>query len=627
MVKQSRLRVQKEKKRKRALLLVLVAAVIVVAGWQINKKAGISTYITDFVLTVKKSLSGEDEQPRGAIYDRNLQQIAITLERVSAYVRIKEVESIPETVEALSAILPIDRKGVQKMLAAGPLRVWVAEDISEEQETALKKKQLPGVYLQHEKVRFYPNGTSAAHLVGYVDDNIGLAGVEYFYDRLLANREDQGSSVDDYLDQAQNLVLTIDLKIQKILEDLVSDVGGWREGSRVAAYVMEGTTGQIVGGAQSPGFNPNSFKQYPQKILKNQFLQPTVIPDKFRRFLRDAADIYSVLETGLTLYPWSVQSLKANLGCQLRMLEWLGITGRWSADFSEYDRDVQHRETSYTPFHSARHEPYGLVPEYATPLQIITALTGIFSDGAWVRPYAVSMIIEEKDGKEYQLSRPSGDSDGFGRIIKMGSKEVTQLLRSWAVPGSSGTLHFDDANILFSSSEKTEPLLRSEMLFALIPADISPLAMLVVVEGPAGLPQSDKKKQKQSLIKRVDQVVDRISVLQQVAKNVADVVEIEIQGAINYPSEKSDATVTPHVQQSENRIGIAGGVMPDLKGLSLRRSLQLLQNNNVKIRFQGTGRVVSQTPSAGTSMKGLTECILILENEEEVKFEGPQPSN
>ncbi|MBW2682420.1 MAG: hypothetical protein JRC69_02540, partial [Deltaproteobacteria bacterium] len=204
MVKQSRLRVQKEKKRRRALLSVLIIVVITTICWQINKKVGITAYLNEKILTVKKSLYGKSVLSRGTVYDRNLKQIAVTLERVSVYVRTKEVDSIPDTVETLGALLPINKERLQKKLETGSLRVWVDEDISQDQEVALKKKQFPGVYLQHEQVRFYPNDIHAAHIIGYVDDNIGLSGIEFFYDRLLANREVEGESPVSHLSQSQD---------------------------------------------------------------------------------------------------------------------------------------------------------------------------------------------------------------------------------------------------------------------------------------------------------------------------------------------------------------------------------------------------------------------------------------
>jgi hypothetical protein len=58
--------------------------------------------------------------------------------------------------------------------------------------------------------------------------------------------------------------------------------------------------------------------------------------------------------------------------------------------------------------------------------------------------------------------------------------------------------------------------------------------------------------------------------------------------------------------------------MPDLKGFSLRKSLRLLQGLPVELQIQGTGRVVDQKPRPGTSLKGITECVLILEKQENI---------
>jgi hypothetical protein len=56
-------------------------------------------------------------------------------------------------------------------------------------------------------------------------------------------------------------------------------------------------------------------------------------------------------------------------------------------------------------------------------------------------------------------------------------------------------------------------------------------------------------------------------------------------------------------------------VMPSFEGMSLRRSLRLLQGSNVEIEVQGTGRVVSQDPPAGTKVLPGTRVTLILERD------------
>jgi len=58
-------------------------------------------------------------------------------------------------------------------------------------------------------------------------------------------------------------------------------------------------------------------------------------------------------------------------------------------------------------------------------------------------------------------------------------------------------------------------------------------------------------------------------------------------------------------------------LMPDLSGMSLRRALHVLQDKKVKVRIQGTGRVVAQSPAAGISLGGVKECLLTLKKDEQ----------
>jgi len=625
MAKQSRLRVQKEKKRRWVLVFVFFIAVIAVGFWQFDKKDLIINWAGK-VLLVIKGVPVENSLSRGTIYDRNLKQIAVTMDRVSVYVRTKEIESIPETVEALGAILSVNKEKLQKKLETGSLRVWVAKDINQDEEIEIKKEGLPGIYLQRKQIRFYPNGTYAAHLTGYVDGNMGLAGVEFFYDRLLARMKVGGKPKRTHLDHSQDLVLTVDLKIQKILEELVSDIGNWSNVTKVAAYIMEGATGEIVGGAQYPDFDPNNFTKYSQDVLENIFLNPTVIPDKFRLLLRDAASLYSSSESGLAMLPWSIRVVEQNLGFQLRLWEWLGLTEQWSADFSAYDKPSENRKTPYTPFLTSQRQSYGLVPEYASPLKILTAMTGLLGGGERIRPHVVLAVADAETGEKFHLPPYQGSSKEFAKIIKKNAKEMEQLFKSQADSDSSGTLFLGDSNLLVAPLTKEQKFMTSEMLFVSIPAGSLPLTMLVLIERRAEFPGAKMELQRESVEKRVGKIVDRISVLQQVAKTVSDVVEVEKWDDANYPLIEPGETSVPDNLNKLRMSREAKGMMPDLTGLSLRRSLQLLQDNNIKIRFQGTGRVVSQNPPAGTVLSGVSECVLILEKVEDMQLERMESS-
>lgn len=606
MVKQSRLRVQKNKKKRRILLGFLLAAGIGAVFWKYVPDSDLVESVKKLFSTVKATFPAT-EIPRGTVFGRNLKQVAVTLERVSVYARIKEIKSIPETVKELGTVFNVQPDVLRAKLESGALRVWISEDISQEQEVALKNRHLPGVYLQREQKRFYPAGKQAAHLIGYVENNIGLAGVEFFYDRLLAGDTMEGGG--DGMGRPLDLILTVDFKIQRILENLVAQIAGQKPGRRVGAWLMERKTGELVGGAQHPGFDPNRFTLYSQEILEDQLLVPMVIPRGFRILLRDAANLLGSRELGNTL-PWSVSSLGMNLGFQLRLWNWLGLTDEWYTDFSLYKEGEKARTINMKLFRQVAGQQYGLVPESTTSLKLFTGLTELFSNGTAIRPHAVSAVVDTVSGEKFPLPVYRGEFDSVSETINSSSKEMERLLKSMATPGSSGTLYFSDRNLLVTSGAE-EGFRSEEVLFALIPADTVPLAMLVTVSSPVLLPER-KEKKSPSLAELVDGVVDRISVLQQVAKNVADVVEPELTGEGNYPFSKGRSGLSGRRNKKRMDHQVEAGVMPNLEGLSLRRSFQLLQHRRLKIHFRGTGRVVSQKPAAGTSLKGVSECVLVL---------------
>ncbi len=619
MVKQSRLRVQKNKKKRRILLGFLLAAGLGAVFWKYIPDSSLVASVKNLFSTVKSTFPAT-QIPRGTIFGRNLKQVAVTLERVSVYARIKEIKSIPETVKELGDVFHVQPDILRAKLESGALRVWISEDISQEQEVALKKRHLPGIYLQREQKRFYPAGEQAGHLIGYVENNIGLAGVEFFYDRLLAGDTVEGGGND--MGRPLDLILTVDFKIQRILENLVTQIAGRKPGCRVGAWLMERKTGELVGGAQYPGFDPNRFTLYSQDILEDQLLVPMVIPGGFRILLRDAANLLGSREMGNTL-PWSVSSIGMNLGFQLRLWNWLGLTDEWHTDFSQYKEGGKTQAINMKLFRQVAGQQYGLVPDSTTPLKLFTGLTELFSNGTAIRPHAVGAVVDTVSGEKFPLPVYRGEFDSVSETINSSSKEMERLLKSMAVPGSSGTLYFSDRDLL-TNSGPGEEFQSEEVLFALIPADTVPLAMLVTVRSPVLLPEK-KVKKSPSLVELVDRIVDRISVLQQVAKSVADVMEPELTGEGNYPFGKGNSELSGRRNKKRISRQVEAGVMPNLEGLSLRRSFQLLQHRKLKIHFRGTGRVVSQKPAAGTSLKGVSECILVLAARPENSINNEKP--
>ncbi len=415
MIKKSRLRTQKRKQGRWVILYLLILVALGAVGHRLEQHYGITTYIKEVLHTIKDTFS-QSNPVRGTFYDRNLKQLAVTLERVSVYIRTREIDSIQETATQLSKVLGLERDKLEHQLEGGVLRLWIAKDISQEQEVSLKKLHLPGVYLQKDEKRYYPNNSQAAHLVGYAENGIGLSGVEFYYDRLLAGKAIKKQEEKQPIGNALDLVLTLDLKIQAILENIVKDIALSEQAEKVTAYILDSGTGEIIAGTNLPGFNPNTFTEYSPEKMENMFFMPLAIPKKFRIFLRDAIMLHVHGVHGVSPAAWSLIPDDNDLVSQLRFCKWLGLEDSSETDFhvptqSKITANSQQKRviTSTTDV--------GFVPELASPMNLLTTFSILLNKGKKIHPFVVKKILAEKTGQELLLSREKRVDRRIGQLV------------------------------------------------------------------------------------------------------------------------------------------------------------------------------------------------------------------
>src|SRR5690606_34427647 len=113
---------------------------------------------------------------RGQIYDRNGEPLAINVRTYNIFTIPKKGESFSKSYKEVSKILPkIDYKTLIAEVKRRQKYTWIArkKELTEAQYKALKA--LPGIYLEEDYSRVYPNHEMAAQLLGFVGiDNEGL---------------------------------------------------------------------------------------------------------------------------------------------------------------------------------------------------------------------------------------------------------------------------------------------------------------------------------------------------------------------------------------------------------------------------------------------------------------------
>jgi cell division protein FtsI (penicillin-binding protein 3) len=226
---------------------------------------------------------------RGMLYDRNLRELAVTVQVDSVYAVPSELgENRASTAEILAEIVHADPRdnftSQQQMLArfnASRNFAWVARKIEPQMADRLRELNLKGVYFQKEFKRFYPNNDLAAQVLGYVGtDDIGLGGLERQFDEdmhgepghmltaLDAKRHVLGSEESQPM-PGENLVLSIDANIQYIAERALDAQVEKMKALHGTVVVQDPHTGQVLALAVSPRFNPNDSRHMDAGSLTN----------------------------------------------------------------------------------------------------------------------------------------------------------------------------------------------------------------------------------------------------------------------------------------------------------------------------------------------------------------------
>ena len=234
---------------------------------------------------------------RGILYDRNMRELAMTVQVDSVFAVPTEIEDKQAAARTLAAIVHTDPEDnltredqIEHRLEDGKSFAWVARRVSNDVSAKVHALNLKGIYFQKEFQRFYPDNQIAAQVLGYVglDDN-GLGGLEGKFDsklhgvpgRMFANMDARRhvlGSVAHEPEPGQDLQLTIDENIQFMAERALDHNMEKTHADNGTVVVQDVHTGQILALAIRPTFNPNRFRHTTPALLKNHAVSDVYEP-------------------------------------------------------------------------------------------------------------------------------------------------------------------------------------------------------------------------------------------------------------------------------------------------------------------------------------------------------------
>lgn len=285
------------KKSRWAVVVILIAMIIfTIRVLQINIKNG--KEYSEAVVLQENYESSTIPYERGEILDRNGNVLANSEKTYSMIIEPNNIRLKPEyqsaTRAAILKFFDISESELDEKLAIeGDYGYYqnIIQDLTydkvREFENYCKSDEgdnVVGVYFETKYKRNYPNGTLACHLLGYtVDGNVGQYGIEGYYNDELNGVDGKSYSYmtgSDGLDSetvpAQNgetVVSTIDMNIQKIIEDNISEYMQNTGAKQIGIIAMDPNNGEVLGMASSRVYDPNDASNL--EALKNQIVPIT----------------------------------------------------------------------------------------------------------------------------------------------------------------------------------------------------------------------------------------------------------------------------------------------------------------------------------------------------------------
>ncbi|RLJ70417.1 cell division protein FtsI (penicillin-binding protein 3) [Hydrogenivirga caldilitoris] len=228
---------------------------------------------------------------RGSIKDANDRELALSVPTLAVYAHpdTSRLNNKDMLIEGLSKLTGIPARNIRKRIESGakrPIKILsgIDKDLKDKLKSLIvKTKNTRYLGIQEEYTRLYPNGSIASNTIGFVGvDGKGLEGMEYLLNDYLGGGYSRAlmyingglgkiylHPLKGMLGEEKDVLLTLDVGVQNILEKLRDDiVRSWRP-RKVSIILLDLTNGYILGLATYPYFDPNNFQSYPPDKLRN----------------------------------------------------------------------------------------------------------------------------------------------------------------------------------------------------------------------------------------------------------------------------------------------------------------------------------------------------------------------
>lgn len=532
---------------------------------------------------------------RGIIYDRRGIELALSQDSSTIGINPGNIYDSKFTASQLSPLLNFPADKIENEINNRSGYFLLKREVANELANKIDSMALPGVRIEKEFKRIYPQGTLAANLIGFagLDDDNALSGLESQY------QEQMLSTSDNETLRGNNIHLTIDSLVQHRLEIALGKVFTETKSKKAIGIFMDIHSGNILAMASFPNFNPNEYSSYPPDSTTNWAIRHVYEPGSTMKiFMAMILLNENLVNSNEKFYcPGYVEFGNSTISCTGKhgpvdleeILQYSCNVGIIKASqripkevlYDYLDKFMFGKKTGLLP-----NENKGYFPELkkwtpatpyfmaigqgisVTPIQLVTSAAAVVNGGKIFHPHLVSHITDSYgeivsrtevkfEHAGIKESTTHAILSAMTKVVKEGTGK-NAFLKDYAIAGKTGT------------GQKAKPGLGyvkglwSASFLGFFPADNPKIVGLILFDEPQSNVYSGGGIAAPVFRDTVEHIVPIIE------KNYA---------ANLYTLKKLD----------QFKIEYNSSSIPDFSGLTIKESIAILENLKIDYKIYGTG--------------------------------------
>jgi cell division protein FtsI/penicillin-binding protein 2 len=604
---------------------------------------------------------------RGSIVDREGREFAVSITTHSLYAHPPRLrKDADRAARMLAPLLARPESELRALLGSDEPFVWLKRRLDPQTFRAITKLDPKLIYkggpidFQEEPKRFYPQGALGVHVVGFADvDQKGLEGIERTFDdtlqgdstKFLASRDARSTMILQPLrppaTRSHDVVLTIDLVLQHIVERELDRAMGEFGAKAASAILLDPKTGQILALANRPTVDPRAYGKGPAEARRNRAIQDVLEPGSTFKVVSASAAIekgtvtpeqrfnctsFTVAGKSYTdVHKYGVLSVRDILGhsSNVGMVQ-VGRTiprevlrdtivrfgfGRKTGIELPAERNGNITSLARMSATSPAAMSIGYEVE-VTPLQLAQAYAAIANDGMLV-PARIVLGTRDEDGQFVAEERPEPRRVVSART----ASTMTSMMEGVVLDGTGSNARVSGYRIAgkTGTSKKVLPgsgIYTTNEYFASFggfgPLRNPALVGFVVLDTPRGGFYYGGLVAAPVFSKIMADALAYLRVAPDDDPWEARREELKAQEIKDAAKRKGKRPAKIADDEPPELLVTGPGQVPDLRGMTAREAVASLVARGYRARLDGTGVVVRQIPPAATSLPAGTACVLHL---------------